>query len=227
MPPLGEFPLGIDTFESGDFVGVMSNPEPKEPAAPLPELLEAIRGCRLCEAHLPHEPRPVLRAGESARILIVGQAPGAKVHDTGIPWNDASGNRLRAWLAMDRDTFYDTSRIAILPMGFCYPGRNPRGGDLPPRPECGVAWHGALWEALPRIETVILAGHYAQRHYLGPRAAKNVTETVRAWREYAPGYWPLPHPSFRNLAWLKRNPWFEAEAVPELREYIHGLLAET
>ena len=210
----------------------MSLFSPKEPAAPhaaapLPELLEAIRGCRLCEAHLPYGPRPVLRAGEGARILIVGQAPGAKVHDTGIPWNDASGNRLRAWLDMDRETFYDTSRIAILPMGFCYPGRNPRGGDLPPRPECGPAWHGALWEALPHIETVILAGSYAQRFYLGTRAAKTLTETVRAWREYAPAYWPLPHPSFRNLAWLKRNPWFEAEVIPELRDYVHRLLTET
>lgn len=150
-------------------------------------------------------------------MLIVGQAPGTKVHETGIPWNDPSGDRLRSWLDMDRETFYDDRRIAIIPMGFCYPGRHPRGGDLPPRPECAPIWHESLLAHLQSLQLTLLVGAYAQRYYLGERVKKDLTETVHAWREYAPEFLPLPHPSFRNNAWLRRNPWFEAEVVPYLR----------
>jgi uracil-DNA glycosylase len=185
----------------------------------LEALLETVRNCRACERHLPLGPRPVLQAGESARILIVGQAPGAVVHATGIPWNDASGKRLRAWMGVDSEVFYDASRVAIIPMGFCYPGRG-RSGDLPPRRECASLWLDPLLSLLPRIELTVLVGQYAQRHYLGTRRKSSLAETVRAWQEYAPRYFPLPHPSPRNQPWLKRNPWFEQQLVPELRGRI-------
>jgi uracil-DNA glycosylase len=187
-------------------------------------LLAEVRACRHCARMLGYEPRPVLRARATARLLIVGQAPGTKVHETGIPWNDPSGDRLRAWLALDRETFYDESRVAIIPMGLCYPGRAPRGGDLPPRPECASLWLDRLLAHLPRLELTILVGGYAQRHYLADRAKPSLTETVRAWREYLPRYIPVPHPSFRNNRWLRDNPWFESEVVPYLRERVHGLL---
>lgn len=187
----------------------------------LESLLAEVRACRICEAHLPLGPRPILRARESARILIAGQAPGTRVHETGIPWNDPSGDRLRAWLHVDRETFYDESCIAIIPSGFCYPGRNPRGGDLPPRPECAEHWLQPLLELLPHIELTILAGTYAQRLHLGERIKPSLTETVHAWREYAPNYVPLPHPSFRNNMWLKKNPWFEHDVLPYLRNRVH------
>lgn len=186
----------------------------------LPRLLEQVRACRLCEAHLPLGPRPVLRAERGARLLIVGQAPGTKVHATGIPWNDPSGERLRAWMGVTREQFYDASRIAIMPMGFCYPGRLPRGGDAPPRPECAPLWHDRVLAQLPRIELVLLVGSYAQQHYLDTLRKSTLTETVRAWREYAPDYLPLPHPSFRNNHWLKQNTWFEEEVLPELRRRV-------
>ncbi len=194
------------------------------PGAGLEEVLRAARACRVCMAHLPLGPRPVLRAGSGARLLIVGQAPGTRVHETGIPWNDPSGERLRDWLAVDRATFYDEARIAIVPMGFCYPGRNPRGGDNPPRPECAPLWHGPLLAALPGIELTLLVGQYAQAHYLGKRRRATLTETVRAWADYGPGFLPLPHPSWRNTGWLKRNPWFAAELLPELRARVRAVL---
>ncbi len=187
-------------------------------------LLEQVRACRHCEAHLPLGPRPVLRAGATARLMIVGQAPGTRVHESGVPWNDRSGERLRDWLTLDPDAFYDESRVAIVPMGFCYPGRDPRGGDRPPRPECAPLWHPPLMAALPNVELTLLVGLYAQARYLGPRRKATLTETVRAWRDYAPDYLPLPHPSWRNTAWLKKNPWFEAELLPELRRRILVLL---
>ncbi len=195
-----------------------------EPGAGLEEVLRRARACRVCAADLPLGPRPVLRARAGARLLIVGQAPGTRVHETGIPWNDPSGERLRDWLAVDRATFYDENRIAIVPMGFCYPGRNPRGGDNPPRPECAPLWHGPLLAALPGIELTLLVGQYAQGHYLGKRRRATLTETVRAWADYGPGFLPLPHPSWRNTAWLKRNPWFGAELLPELRARVRALL---
>jgi len=190
----------------------------------LPRLLEAARACRQC-ADLPLGPRPVLRAAAGARLLIVGQAPGTRVHETGIPWNDPSGNRLRQWLDVDRDTFYDASRIAIVPMGLCYPGRDPRGGDLPPRPECAPLWQDPIRRALPRVELTLLIGQYAQKWYLGKARKASMTETVRAWRDYQPAFLPLPHPSWRNTAWLKKNPWFEAEVLPELRRRVAALLS--
>jgi uracil-DNA glycosylase len=190
----------------------------------LDKLVAEARACRLCAAHLPLGPRPVLRVRADARMLIVGQAPGAKVHATGIPWNDPSGDRLRDWLAMDRETFYDDSRIAIVPMGFCYPGRDPRGGDLPPRPECAPTWHPPLRAALRQVELTLLVGSYAQAWYLGKRRKRTMTETVRAFRNYLPECLPLPHPSWRNTAWLKRHPWFEAELLPVLRGRVEQCL---
>lgn len=183
----------------------------------LAALLAAVRGCRACE--LPLGPRPVLQAQASARILIVGQAPGARVHATGVPWDDASGERLRAWMGVDRQAFYDASLIAIIPMGFCYPGRG-AGGDLPPRRECAELWLDGLLARLPAIETTLLIGTYAQRHYLGARRKGTLTDTVRAWRDYAPRYIPLPHPSPRNQPWFKRHAWFERDLLPALRERV-------
>jgi uracil-DNA glycosylase len=193
-------------------------------APELAGLVAAARACRVCAAHLPLGPRPVLRAAKSARLLIVGQAPGTRVHETGIPWNDPSGERLRAWLAVDSETFYDEARIAIVPMGLCYPGRDDRGGDRPPRPECAPLWHPPLRAALPKVELTLLVGQYAQAYYLGPRRRGSLTETVRAWRELLPDFLPLPHPSWRNTAWLKRHPWFAAELLPELRARVRTLL---
>ena len=189
-------------------------------------LLNEVRACALCADHLPLGPRPVLRVAATARILIIGQAPGTRVHETGIPWNDPSGDRLRHWLELERDAFYDESRIAIVPMGLCYPGRDPRGGDNPPRPECAPRWHERLLAHLPERRLTLLIGQYAQRHYLGKRARATLTETVRAWRDYAPEYIPLPHPSWRNTHWLKKNPWFEAELVPELRVALARALTD-
>jgi uracil-DNA glycosylase len=193
-------------------------------ADPLDQLLEEIRGCRICAGALPLGPRPVLRARRSARLLIVGQAPGTRVHETGIPFNDPSGDRLRRWMDVDRETFYDAARIAIVPMGFCYPGVDSRGGDRPPRPECAPEWHPRIWALLEHIELTLLVGAYAQRRYLATRRRTTLTETVRAWRDYLPDYLPLPHPSWRNTGWLKRNPWFEKEVVPTLRARVRALL---
>lgn len=188
----------------------------------LDALLSAVRKCRACERHLPLGPRPVLRAGETARILVVGQAPGVRVHVTGIPWDDPSGERLRAWMGLDTHRFYDESQIAIVPMGYCYPGRG-NGGDLPPRRECATLWLDHLLDKLPRIELTLLIGLHAQRHFLGNRRKRSLTETAKAWREFAPNYLPLPHPSARNTPWFKRNPWFERELLPVLRERIESL----
>jgi uracil-DNA glycosylase len=190
----------------------------------LERLLGAARACRVCAAELPLGPRPVLRARATARLLIVSQAPGARVHETGLPFDDPSGDRLRAWLAVDRETFYDQERIAFLPMGLCYPGRNPRGGDKPPRVECAPLWHPPLLAALPAVELTLLIGLYAQRRYLAGRRRRNLTETVRAWTDTGSAVLPLPHPSWRNTGWLKRHPWFEAELVPELRARVRALL---
>lgn len=188
----------------------------------LEALLIAVRGCCVCEAHLPLGPRPVLRAGETARILVVGQAPGVRVHATGIPWDDPSGERLRAWMGVDKDAFYDESHIAIIPMGYCYPGRG-SGGDRPPRRECAQLWLDQLLARLPRIELTVLIGQHAQRHFLGDRRKLSLAETTKAWREYAPRYIPLPHPSPRNQPWFKRHPWFERQLVPVLQARIKSL----
>lgn len=186
-------------------------------------LLSEVRACRLCADKLPHEPRPILRASPKSKILIVGQAPGRKVHETGIPWNDPSGDLLREWLQLTREQFYDESLVAIVPTGMCYPGTE-KGSDLPPRPECAPHWHPRLRAALPDIQLTLLIGQYAQRYYLGERCKKNLTDTVAAWREYMPEYLPLPHPSPRNRFWLKKNPWFERDILPVLRQKTYSIL---
>jgi len=189
----------------------------------LQRLLKEVRACRLCEPHLPLGPKPVLRADARARVLVVGQAPGTRVHETGIPWNDPSGDRLRAWLDVDRNSFYDERRFAIIPAGLCYPGRG-RSGDLPPRPECAPLWHPRLRPLLPNIGLTLLIGQYAQAYYLGMRRKGTLTETVHAWHEYLPEFLPLPHPSPRNTRWLQVNPWFVRDVIPVLRQRVHALL---
>ena len=196
----------------------------------LDRLTADIRACRLCVdspkgRELPHEPRPVFRVSPTARICIAGQAPGTRVHASGTPFTDPSGDRLRDWMGVTPEEFYDVSRIAIVPMGFCYPGRG-RGGDLPPRPECAATWHPRLLPLLTDVELVLAIGHYAQAHHLGPRRGRSLTDTVRAWREHAPRVIPLPHPSPRNTLWLRRNPWFEDEVLPMLRRRVAELLAQ-
>lgn len=187
-------------------------------------LLTEIRACRLCVAHLPDGPRPVIQAALSSRLLIVGQAPGRKVHASGIPFDDASGNRLRGWLGIDRETFYDAQRVAIVGMGLCFPGSS-RGGDLPPRPECARTWHPRIMPMLRQVQLTLAIGQYAQAGLLGARCGATLTDTVSAWREHlANGVLPLPHPSPRNQAWLKRNPWFESDLLPILRREVAGAL---
>ena len=192
------------------------------PPDALAGLAAEIRACRVCAAHLPLGPRPVFRASATARLLIAGQAPGTKVHATGIPWNDPSGDRLRAWLRMDRDTFYDESRIAIVPMGFCYPGRLPNGGDAPPRAECATLWRDRLLALMPDIRLTLLVGSYALVHALGRGA---MTQHVRGFRAYLRQYFALPHPSWRTTAWEQRNPWFGTEALPALRQEVAKAMA--
>lgn len=188
----------------------------------LDDLLVAVRNCRACEGKLPLGPRPVLQAGAMASVLVVGQAPGARVHASGIPWDDPSGERLRAWMGVGKDRFYDPSRVAIIPMGYCYPGRG-NGGDLPPRRECAELWLDELLARLPRVELTLLIGLHAQRHFLGKRRKSSLTETVKAWRQFAPEYLPLPHPSPRNTPWFKRNSWFGEALLPVLRARIGAL----
>ncbi|MDE2465518.1 MAG: uracil-DNA glycosylase family protein [Alphaproteobacteria bacterium] len=198
----------------------MAHPRAKPDS--LSRLLAEIGACRLCAEHL--EPRPVLRVSRTARILIAGQAPGLRVHKSGIPFSDPSGDRLRHWMGVDADTFYDESRIAIIPMGFCFPGYSPSGADKPPRRECARAWRGPLLEALPDFALTLVVGSYAQAWHLGSRAKPSLGETVRAFAEYAPDIIPLPHPSWRNNAWLKKNPWFERDLLPYLRARVAALL---
>jgi uracil-DNA glycosylase len=190
----------------------------------LARLSAEIRACRICENHL--QPRPVFRVSRSARILIAGQAPGTRVHESGIPFTDPSGDRLRDWLGLDASTFYDESAVAIVPMGFCFPGWDAKGGDKPPRPECAPAWRSALMEQLPALKFRVLIGSYAQRWHLGDRAKGTLTETVAAWADYLPGTIPLPHPSWRNNAWLKKNAWFERETLPALRAGVASALSD-
>ena len=192
----------------------------------LAALLADIRACRHCAALLAHPPRPVLRASPTSRLCIVGQAPGTKVHATGIPFNDASGVRLREWLGLTPEIFYDETRVAIVPMGFCFPGQDSRGADLPPRPECAPLWRPRLFPELRQIKLTVLVGFHAQRWHLGGDAASTLTETVRNWRRYLPRYIPVPHPSWRNTGWLKKNPWFAAELLPELKIMVRAALAD-
>ena len=183
-------------------------------------LLKDIRACRACADDLPHDPRPVLRASTTARLCIVGQAPGTRVHASGIPFDDPSGDRLRDWLGVDRDTFYDESKFAIIPMGFCFPGLDAKGGDKPPLKRCAKLWREQLFETLGQIDFTIIIGTYAQAWHLGKDRKKTVTETVAAWQEYMPRAITLPHPSWRNNTWLKKHPWFEAEVLPVLRAEV-------
>ncbi|SNY93015.1 Uracil-DNA glycosylase [Cohaesibacter sp. ES.047] len=198
-------------------------------------LEEKIEACRLCVedplgSPLPHEPRPVVRLSDTARICIAGQAPGMRVHKTGIPFNDPSGDRLRDWMGVDRETFYDRNRIAIVPMGFCFPGYDQKGGDLPPRRECQATWHDQIFQKMPQLELVLVIGQYAQRYHLGAQRQKTLTATVAAAMEHwrypqTPKRIPLPHPSWRNTGWLKRNSWFEQNVLPFLKQQVQTLLA--
>ena len=188
----------------------------------LPTLLTQVRACTLCAAHLPLGPRPVLQLHSTARLLIAGQAPGRKVHASGIPFDDASGERLRAWLGISRETFYDAAQVAILPMGFCYPGTG-KSGDLPPRPECAPAWRGALLAQLEQLQLTLVIGQYAQVFHL-PAARGTLTEAVQGWQQREPSVIVLPHPSPRNNIWLRRNPWFESELLPWLRPRVAEVL---
>ncbi|MEM8906589.1 MAG: uracil-DNA glycosylase family protein [Bacteroidota bacterium] len=190
------------------------------------KLLREIQGCRVCEAQLSHGPRPVLTASPESKIVIIGQAPGIKVHQSGIPWDDASGKRLRNWLGIEGDLLYDTRHFAIIPMGFCYPGKG-SSGDLPPRKECAPQWHADLWEQLTSVKLTLLIGTYAQKYYLGKRYKGTLTETVRHYTEYLPQFFPLVHPSPLNHRWLKRNPWFAAEVLPVLRSNVQQYLSES
>ena len=199
-------------------------------ASSLDTLLAQIRACRICAdepdgAPLAHEPRPVLRVSKSARLAVVGQAPGTRVHASGVPFSDPSGDRLRAWMGVTAEEFYDVRRVAIIPMGFCFPGQDAKGGDLPPRPECAKRWRTRLFAQLPQIELMLLIGGYAQRWHLAASARAGVTATVEAWRTIVespgpPRFLPLPHPSWRNNGWLKAHPWFGAELLPRLREEV-------
>jgi uracil-DNA glycosylase len=200
----------------------------------LEHLLAEIRACRRCIEQpqgrpLPHEPRPVVRASATARLAICGQAPGTRVHASGVPFTDPSGDRLRRWLGLSAEEFYDESRVAIIPMGFCFPGQNAKGADLPPRKECARLWRQSLFAELEKLELVLLVGQYAHRWHLGEDYGHSLDETMRCWRAILraprrPRYLPLPHPSWRNNAWLKANPWFEAEVLPCLRRKVRTVL---
>ena len=198
---------------------------PLRPAQTLDELLADARSCRACAAHLPLGPRPILQAAATARILVVGQAPGTRAHASGIPWNDRSGERLRDWMGIDATTFYDAHRIAIVPIGLCYPGRA-ASGDRPPRRECAPLWLDRIRGRLPAIELTLLVGRHAQVHVLGAATAGSVTAAVRGWRAHAPNIVPLPHPSPRNIAWFQANRWFEDELVPTLRRRVLRLIEQ-
>lgn len=187
------------------------------------DLLESVKRCEVCAEFLPLGPRPVVQLDPQARILIAGQAPGRRVHESGVPFDDASGDRLREWLGISKDIFYDPTKVAILPMGFCYPGTG-KSGDLPPRPECEKTWRRQLLKELTGIKLSLVIGQYAQKWHL-PTVEKNLTETVRAWKEYGPGVIPLPHPSPRNNIWLKKNPWFAESLLPELKKATRDALA--
>lgn len=190
----------------------------------LEAVLADIAACRACAPELPHEPRPVVRVSPQTRLLICGQAPGRRVHESGLPFTDPSGDRLRAWMGVDYETFYGRPEIGVAAMAFCFPGTNPKGGDFPPPPRCAQLWRPQLLQQLPQVELTLLVGGYAQEWALGERMQANTTETVRAWRDYGPAILPMPHPSWRNTGWLKRNPWFEDEVTPYLRQRVLEIL---
>ena len=187
------------------------------------ELLQNISQCTICKDHLPLGPRPVVTGHINSKIVIIGQAPGSKVHASGIPWDDQSGKKLREWLGVTNEQFYNTENFAIIPMGFCYPGKG-KSGDLPPRPECAPQWHEPLFKLMPNVKLIILIGMYAQSYYLKDNAKKTLTETVANYDEYLPRFFVLPHPSPRNRFWLSKNPWFETHVIPELKNYVGNLI---
>jgi uracil-DNA glycosylase len=193
---------------------------------PLEPLLAEIAACRACAGDLTHEPRPVVRVAPQTRLLICSQAPGRRVHESGLPFDDSSGDRLRGWLGVDRATFYGDRRIGVAGMAFCFPGTDPKGGDFPPPPRCAALWQARLMAELPQVELILTVGSYAQQWHMPRAKGRSMTDTVRAWREGLPGVIPLPHPSWRNTAWLKRNPWFEAEVVPYVRRRTAAILAD-
>ena len=190
----------------------------------LDQVVAEIAACRACAAELPHEPRPVTHVSSETRLLICGQAPGRLVHESGLPFTDPSGDRLRGWMGVDYETFYADRRIGVAAMAFCFPGTNPKGGDYPPPPRCASLWRPRLLAQLPKVELTLLVGGYAQRWALGNRARPTLAATVAAWRDYLPNFLPMPHPSWRNTAWLKRNPWFEEEVTPYLRQRVQAIL---
>ena len=187
------------------------------------DLLQHIRQCRICEAHLPLGPRPVVEGDVNSKIVLISQAPGSVVHKTGIPWDDAGGKRLREWLGVTNETFYNPENFAIMPMGFCYPGKG-KGGDLPPRPECAPTWHHLMWKELTNVKLVLLVGMYAQKYYLKDKNNQTLTAMVGNYENYLPKFFPLPHPSPRNRFWLTKNPWFETDILPVLKEHIQQIL---
>ena len=187
--------------------------------------ISEIQKCTICAAHLDLGPRPVMAATPLSRIVIIGQAPGKKVHDSGVPWQDASGNNLRKWMGIEDVTFYDANQIAIVPMGFCYPGKG-KSGDLPPRPECAPQWHETLLNMMPDIQLTLLIGQYAQKYYLKENAERNLTETVRKFEQFLPAIFPLPHPSPRNNIWQRKNPWFQQNLLPELKRIVKKTLSK-
>lgn len=187
------------------------------------ELVQSVLKCSICKDYFDHDPRPVLSIHPSSKILIIGQAPGSKVHESGIPWDDKSGENLRKWMGVDRNQFYDPEKFGIVPMGFCYPGKG-KSGDLPPRPECAPQWHQPLLNMMPKIQLTLLIGSYAQRYYLKKSKLKTLTETVKNYKTYLPEYLPLVHPSPRNFIWMRKNPWFESDLVPQLQQIIQNLI---
>ncbi len=193
--------------------------------SPMYNLLTQIRNCKACEHHLPFGANPIISASSESKIIVIGQAPGRLVHYTSIPWNDKSGDNLRGWMGVDKPTFYNPDLIALMPMGFCYPGTG-KTGDLAPRPECAPLWHDKLLTLMPKVELVLLIGHYAQNYYLTTSAMENLTKTVRSFEHYLPKYFPLPHPSPRNNIWQTKNKWFKVSVLPELKTKIKNILGE-
>ncbi|CAN5278492.1 uracil-DNA glycosylase family protein [soil metagenome] len=202
-----------------------TSPDPFAPAPDLDAVLADIRACRACLGELPHTPRPVVRVFAETRLLICGQAPGRRVHESGLPFTDPSGDRLRSWMGVDYDTFYADPRIGVAAQAFCYPGTAPKGGDYPPPRRCAELWRHRLLDALPRVELTLLVGGHAQAWALEGRIGQTMTETVADWRAYLPHVLPMPHPSWRNTAWLRKNPWFESEVVPYLRQRVADILS--
>jgi uracil-DNA glycosylase len=187
------------------------------------KLLKEIRNCKTCEKHLQLGVNPIISASKASRIVIIGQAPGRKVHDTGIPWNDKSGDNLRSWMGIDKTIFYDPAKIALIPMGFCYPGKG-RSGDLPPRTECAPLWHQKLLSQMPNVKLTLLIGQYAQQYYLKDEVEESLTASVKNFRNYLPGYFLLPHPSPRNNIWQAKNKWFALKVLPELKKQVKIIL---